>query len=409
MNFILCRLDIFLDIFSDDNLTKRIETIRSGVFKYQLGLSQEALALLLQRVVDAQERFRSSPLAPVANDLEKEVVVSSVFGTNTIEGGELSEQETEEALFLTSKQVQNIQQKRAVNIRNAYDYIRDVSVHKGWQPSLDDVLQIHKLVYDGLESSNEQNHEQYAEQNVPGVLRDNPDGIVTRVGNVEHGGVYKPPQLGKDIKLLLESLIKWQAELADKSIPALIRAPLFHLYFELIHPFWDGNGRVGRVLEAGILYSEGFRYAPFAQANYYLRNIHQYFALFNGSRKAADKKRDFPNNEFVEFFLEGMLETINHLHNRVNRLIHIVLYEANLKRLHDDKGINDRQYAIVNAVLHNGSGMALNHLKKEPWYLALYSKLTDKTKSRDLSKLKELKLVVVDENGYLAPGFVEDF
>lgn len=394
-------MDIYLDILSDENLTKRIETIRSGVFKYQLGLNGEALALVLQRVVDAQERFRASPFASVANDFEKEVVVSSIFGTNTIEGGELSEQEIQEALSLSPKQVQTIHQKRAVNIRNAYDYIREVSVQKDWQPSGDDVLQIHKLVYDGLESDNE--------HHVPGVLRDNPDGIVTRVGNAEHGGVYKPPQLGKDIRLLLESLMAWQAELAEKGVPALIRAPLVHLYFELIHPFWDGNGRVGRVLEAGILYSEGFRYAPFAQANYYLRNIHQYFALFNQCRKAADKKRAFPNSDFLEFFLEGMLETINHLQDRVNRLIHIVLFEANLKRMHDDKEINDRQYAIVNAVLHHGSGLSLSQLKKEPWYLALYAKLTDKTKSRDWSKLKELKLIVVDENGRLAPGFVDEF
>ncbi|MFC2503586.1 MAG: Fic family protein, partial [Cardiobacterium sp.] len=38
-----------------------------------------------------------------------------------------------------------------------------------------------------------------------------------------------------------------------QGVPALIRAPLVHYYYEIIHPFWDGNGRVGRVLEASIL------------------------------------------------------------------------------------------------------------------------------------------------------------
>ena len=46
------------------------------------------------------------------------------------------------------------------------------------------------------------------------------------------------------------------AELASRimahRVPALIQAPLVH-YYELIHPFWDGNGRVGRVLEAALL------------------------------------------------------------------------------------------------------------------------------------------------------------
>jgi len=254
-----------MDIFQGKTLLKRVETLRSGVFKFQLGVSEDALTMLLQRVVDAQNRFNSSPLASVANDLEKEVAVNSVFGTNTIEGGELSEEEVEEALSLSPKQVQNVQQRRAVNIRNAYDYIREVSVEKDWQPSLANVLQIHRLVYEGLEANHENNE--------PGVLRDNPREIVTQVGNIEHGGTYKPPQLGSDIRLLLNTLLEWQAELAEKGVPVLMRAPLVHLYFELIHPFWDGNGRVGRVLEAGILYSEGFHYAPFAQANYYLKNI----------------------------------------------------------------------------------------------------------------------------------------
>lgn len=40
-----------------------------------------------------------------------------------------------------------------------------------------------------------------------------------------------------------------------------MRAPLLHLYFELIHPFWDGNGRVGRVLEASVLLAAGYQYA----------------------------------------------------------------------------------------------------------------------------------------------------
>jgi len=388
-----------VDIFSDISLVKRIETLRSGVFKFQIGLEQEDVALLYQRVEDAQKRFRASPLSHVASSLEKEVVVSSVFGTNTIEGGTLTEEETEQALSLSPEQIQNTEQKRAYNLKQAYDFIKLISVQAQWQPSVEDVCEIHRLVYDGIASDNPYNQ--------PGALRTDVDGLVTRVGNAEHGGVYKPPQLGKDIRLLLQWLMDWNRQLTENGVPALIRAPLVHLYFELIHPFWDGNGRVGRVLEAGILYADGFRYAPFAQANFYLKHIHQYFAAFNHCRKAADKKHLSPNLEFVSLFLEGLLETINHLHDRVNRLVHIVLYETHLKRLHDDKEINDRQYAIVNQVLKYGAPVVLAELRKEPWYLALYSKLTDKTKSRDLSKLKKLDLLVDLGNGHVAPSFIK--
>lgn len=385
-----------MDIYLNKSLTKRVETFRSGVFKFQIGLSEQDLNILLQRVMDAQIRFSSSPLSSVASSLEKEVIVSSVFGTNTIEGGELSEVETEQALLLLPEQVGSIQQKRALNISNAYDYIRTVSSQKNWQPTLESVREIHRLVYDGLEANSEMNQ--------PGLLRDNPEGVVTSVGNAEHGGIYKPPQLGADIKLLLESLLDWNRALVDARVPVLIRAPLVHLYFEIIHPFWDGNGRVGRVLEAGILYAEGFRYAPFAQANFYLKNIHQYFTLFNHCRKLAKKKVESPNNDFVNFFLKGTLETINHLHDRVNYLVKEVLFEARLKKLLDEKDINQRQYAIMNAVLQNRSLLNLSLLKKQPWYLALYLKLTEKTKSRDLIQLKNLKLLLVDEQGNITCG-----
>lgn len=373
----------------DNNCDKRVETLRSGVLKFQLGLSEADIRLPLQRVIDAQERFRSSPLSSVATDLEKEVVVSSIFGTNSIEGGELNEQETEQVLGLSPEQIQTIHQRRVVNIKNAYDFIRDVASQADWQPNLSDVCRIHVLVSEGLQIE--------APENIPGRLRDNPEGILTRVGNDEHGGIYKPPQLGKDIQLLLSSLLDWNRALTDAGIPALIRAPLVHLYFELIHPFWDGNGRVGRVLEAGILYADGFRYAPFAQASYYFKHIHQYFALFNHCRKAGEKKGDYPNQPFIDFFLTGMLETINHLHDRVNDMMRVLLFTARLKELKDSKQLNNRQYAIVNQVLKQRELQTLAQLKQNPWFLALYDKLTDKTKSRDLAKLKELHLIVEHE------------
>src|SRR3569832_1493920 len=86
----------------------RIETARSGPFTFQLGLALPELETLLLRGGDAHERFRSSPLSQVASRLEKEVVVSSIFGTNSIEGGTRSEHETQLALELDPAKVRAI-------------------------------------------------------------------------------------------------------------------------------------------------------------------------------------------------------------------------------------------------------------------------------------------------------------
>ena len=100
------------------SLTSRVDTARFGPFEFALVFDQHQIQISLQRVEDAHERFIASPLSQVANQLEREVVVSSVFGTNTIEGGALSESETETALQLDPRQVKEIEQRRAVNTPN---------------------------------------------------------------------------------------------------------------------------------------------------------------------------------------------------------------------------------------------------------------------------------------------------
>lgn len=382
--------DIFQDILSDEKLVIRVETQRAGVFTFSPVLSGEALAVPLQRVIDAQNRFRSTPLHQVANDLEREVVVRSVFGTNTIEGGELDEDETAEAINLDPQQVQQEQQRRVLNIKLAYDIAKQASQPQDWHPDLEFIKAIHCQIADRLED------EDYR----PGVLRDNDKAKPTRVGDAAHGGVYKPPQFGQDIALLLQTLVQWHQRLAEAGVPALIRAPLFHLYFELIHPFYNGNGRVGRVIEASILLADGFRYAPFAQANYYLEKIDAYFTLFNSCRKKND------NTPFVALFLDGMLQTIDRLHDRVNRMVSLLLYRNYLRDQLEARHINDRQYAIATAILENRQPLPLAELRAAPWHKAMYKKLTEKTQRRDFQKLRELKLIWQTKDDLLWPGFL---
>lgn len=377
-------------------ISRRIETDRFGPFVFQLGLTADDVDLALHRVGDAHERFVASPLAQVANRLEKEVVVSSVFGTNTIEGGTLTEDETAGALALDPGRVQEVEQRRALNIKAAYDLSQTVTATAGWSLSTEFILDLHRLITQQLPDPD----------NRPGLLRDNPKTRVTYVGDQAHGGRYKPPQYGRDIERLLDALIAWHGELEAAGVPALIRAPLVHLYYEQIHPFWDGNGRVGRVIEATLLQAAGYRYAPFALARHYLSHIDAYFTLFNTCRKAAEKCQDTPNRPFVEFHLEGMRLTINSLHDRVNRLVGMLLYESNIRRALDKRQINVRQYTILAQLLDRGRSLPLDELRHAPWYASLYLKRNDKTRQRDLRALRETELAFLDTDNALWPGFI---
>lgn len=364
-------------------LDRRVETARFGPFTFQVGVDPNAVVLPLQRVEDAHQRFIASPFSQVANQLEREVMASSIFGTNTIEGGTLTEEETATALMLAPDAIREVEQRRVANIKAAYDRALQAASAPDWRLDLDFIREVHATITQGLPHS----------FNQPGVLRENPKTTVTHVGDAAHGGRYKPPQYGGDVRLLMQRCVEWHESLVAAEVPALIRAPLVHLYYELIHPFWDGNGRVGRVLEATLLQAAGYRYAPFAMARYYLDNLDAYFTLFNVCRKQADKNAEYPHTPFVAFHLEGMRVVINRLHDRVNQIVAGLLFESRIRQLLDEKEINTRQYTILTQLLTLQPPISLDRLRQSPWYQALYLKLGDKTQQRDLRQLRERGLV----------------
>ena len=380
---------------------KEVDTHRSGPFVFQVGLDQEVLHPLLKRVIDAQRRFISMPILPdIATSLEKEILVSSIYGTNTIEAGTLSEQETAEALELNIDEVKAGEQRRVTNISSAYkiaeNYAEDWANNKIEKPSPELPLiliegmfrNLHETITQGLSHPH----------NIPGEYRDNPKGLNTKVGDMEHGGIYTPPKSRDDIETLMQAFIEWINSDEVLAYSPLLRAPLAHYYFERIHPFWDGNGRVGRVIEAMILKAAGFKYAPFAMSRYYLEHIDEYFAVFNFARKAEEKKERYPNTAFVEFFLNGMLTVMNRLHDRANTMIGVLLYGNQLRVQLDNKEINDRQYTIITQLMNIPERLVVTELQRQPWYESLYRKLTDKTRRRDLQGMQDKLLIEIDKN-----------
>lgn len=372
----------------------RIETLRSGVFTFQVGVDWTAIEVPLVRFEDAYNRLASSPLAQVANVLEREVLTQSVFGTNTIEGARLSEEETDRVLTRDPGALQSEQEWRVRNLRAAYAIASKDASRPDWRPSVAFVRAMHREICRDLDDAD----------NRPGVLRDNPKHRPTVVGDEDHGGRYKPPQAGRDIETLLNAMFAWHDELIAADVPALIRAPLMHLYFELIHPFWDGNGRIGRVLEATILRHAGYQHAPFALAKFYLERMHEYFALFNSSRKLAQKDPARANTAFVSFHLEGLRVVVDRLHDRVNELVKDLLFESGLRQLFDHRRINARQYAIVRGIIEHQGPLPLDRLRTDPRFQALYAKTSAKTRQRDLQRLRAVGLVVDTRDGGLVAG-----
>jgi Fic family protein len=96
---------------------------------------------------------------------------------------------------------------------------------------------------------------------------------------------FVPPEPG-DVLPLLESLIAWVNGSADDP---LVNAAVFHGQFELIHPFVDGNGRVGRLLLPLLLVKSGATAAPLPSISSHLEsNRAEYYTRLQGLSRGAD-------------------------------------------------------------------------------------------------------------------------
>lgn len=120
----------------------------------------------------------------------------------------------------------------------------------------------------------------------------------TRPGNAVF--VPPPPEQVPDLMSDLERFIH-----ADTpEIPALIKAGLVHVQFETIHPFLDGNGRLGRLLITFLLCAQGILKEPILYLSLYFKTHRRhYYDLLQQVRERGDWEA------WLAFFLEGIAET----------------------------------------------------------------------------------------------------
>lgn len=121
-------------------------------------------------------------------------------------------------------------------------------------------------------------------QRTPGEFRQSQNWIGgTRPGNAAF--VPPPPQ---DVQHCMGDLEKF----LHSDTPALVKAALAHLQFETIHPFLDGNGRIGRLLITLLLCHEGVLREPLLYSSlYFKQNRQRYYDELNGARESGDFER----------------------------------------------------------------------------------------------------------------------
>lgn len=132
-------------------------------------------------------------------------------------------------------------------------------------------------------------------------IRKNPG---TNLVNSKTGEIiYTPPQTESEIRYLLKNLEDYINDF-DDSIDPLIKMALIHYQFESIHPFYDGNGRTGRILNVLYLVLNNLLDSPILYlSNYINNNKSDYYRLFTEFREKNNYE------DWIIYILKGIEET----------------------------------------------------------------------------------------------------
>ncbi len=128
-----------------------------------------------------------------------------------------------------------------------------------------------------------------------------------RKQSVRVGNFVPPP--APEIANLISNLEYFINERSD--IPALIKAGLAHVQFETIHPFLDGNGRVGRLLIILMLIQDNILQTPILYPSYYFKKMHlQYYHQLNRVQTHGDFEG------WILFYLQAIFYSATDAHQR---------------------------------------------------------------------------------------------
>ena len=192
--------------------------------------------------------------------------------------------------------------KDIAEVKNAYEIYERLDELDPY--SVDDLLTAHGIMTRGLMEES-------------GVFRTRPVGVVDSEGHVLHFGTL--PQYVPD---LVMELLDWAK---TSEVHMLIRSCVFHYEFELIHPFADGNGRVGRLWHTLLLskWNPAFAWLPVESIIHDRQQ--EYYDAINASNDAG------VSTVFIEFMLSAIKASLMAAINTSDKMSYGKLDKATLR------------------------------------------------------------------------------
>jgi Fic family protein len=212
--------------------------------------------------------------------LRKQNQIKTIYSSLSIEGNTLSEEQV--SAIIDDKRVVG-PEKDIIEVLNALEVYKNIRKFK--DTSEKDFLAAHKMLMKDLVK-------------IPGAYRTQGVGIV-KGSKVAH---LAPP--ASNVSFLMKELF---AYLKDESELTLIKSCVFHYEMEFIHPFMDGNGRMGRLWQTVILMKKYpiFEFLPFESL--ISKNQKAYYHALSASDKEGK------STKFIEYMLEVILLSLEEL------------------------------------------------------------------------------------------------
>lgn len=364
-------------------------TFKSGKFYFNEKYDSSQVDSLLMRATILSETIVDLPILPeLASQIQPDIMYSSIAGTAAIEGNPINTNDVKKIAM--GEKIEVYTQKHQQEIKNlisAYDLLTGIKpVEEPLVLTEEFICNLHEIITHDIPDKN----------NIPGKYR---NGIVY-VGDRAHGGVYTPPKNIADIKNLMYEFVDWINSDEVLNINPFIRASLAHYYFCTIHPFWDGNGRTARLIEAIMLQASNIKYVPRELSNFYYRNVDEYYNSF--SKSIRIKKDASP---FLEFSLGATVESLT----TIKKTIIFFIRQFTLRDFYTferrKKNLTARQFELLSLLLENSISFSLKELLETRPFSILYNKVTTQTARRDMKKLAAMGLLSVDEDNKYSLNF----
>lgn len=205
----------------------------------------------------------------------------------------------------------------------------------------------------------------------PGRYRDDQNWIGFNTNIEEARYIPIVPEMVED------AMAKWERYVNDNSVPVLLKVAIAHAEFESIHPFKDGNGRVGRIVIPLMMYADGIISNPcFYLSEFFEHRNNEY------QDRLLAVSRDDAWTDWCVFFLEAIATQASENNEKARRIF--ALHEEVRATLIEETG--SKSVDLITEQLFRESIFSTRRLVGTPG-------VGEKTAQRILKKMKELGIV----------------